>query len=413
MIKAGSLLYAVLISLILALICSAFIAAHFLQDIAERKYEIKNQLTADAHSAINYYIYASGEAPVDQTFHLYPNSEIESELHVEKWGLLSIVTARARLGSSAEVRSALVGEDLNRDTMPALYLADNSIPLVVCGRTSINGHCFLPKSGFKRGYIEGENTGIAKPVNGKIEVSTSTLPVISVSAISAIDSALGQSLPCCDSTAPDLPAASTRSFDSSMLVYSFIGEIDIDNITLDGKIAIVSSKMIKVGSHASLHDVILRAPYVLVESNFEGNCQIFATDSIHIQRGVSLSYPSMVCMRSDENTISKPRVQIDEHAKVAGAVLLIKAYDPINKTINLSVSRRAMITGLVYCDGIADMQGNVIGSLVCINVAAQTNTGFYLNYLLNSTISSRAMPDHMAAVSLGTATPIRRLIKWL
>jgi hypothetical protein len=109
---------------------------------------------------------------------LYDGVQDSVDIRIDHWGVLDLVYANAFIGNRNISKTALVGDAINNVTCPALYLADNNTPLLLCGKTIIHGDCFLPKTGVKRAFIEGQNFLGTKLIDGKISTAASALPPI-------------------------------------------------------------------------------------------------------------------------------------------------------------------------------------------------------------------------------------------
>jgi hypothetical protein len=170
---------------------------------------------------------------------------------------------------------------------------------------------------------------------------------------------------------------------------------------------------VRISSSASISDILIFAPKIIVENNFEGSCQLFASDSIYIGKKVNLKYPSVVSTISSDKGNKYPKIVVDEETRIGGLVLMEAGYDPINKVVNLNLGKKSIIIGVVYCNGIVNMNGAVIGSLYCQKFLLKTASGTYENHLLNSTIDIIGMPERFALRSFSREKSDRRVIKWL
>ena len=184
MIKAGSLIYAIIIALIIAIASSSFLLFQYFKIIESENDLLDSKLRLNAISAINYFLVTDNYVcPSDTKISLYNDLADSVSIHIEKWGILDLLTATASSGGKSFSKIALVGDLIDKKNTPVLYLADNNTALSLCGKTIIKGNCSLPKAGVKRAYIEGQNFIGSKLVDGDISLSNPSLPPIDINLL--------------------------------------------------------------------------------------------------------------------------------------------------------------------------------------------------------------------------------------
>ena len=107
-----------------------------------------------------------------------------------------------------------------------------------------------------------------------------------------------------------------------------LNQEELSNIEISGKYIIKSDRTIRITKSAKLEDVIIQSPRVIIESGFKGSIQIFATESVHLEKDVLLSYPSFIAVET--NTIKENTgIVISRGSRVLGGLSLLS-----NQTIN-------------------------------------------------------------------------------
>ena len=104
---------------------------------------------------------------------------------------------------------------------------------------------------------------------------------------------------------------------------------------------------------------------------------------------------------------------IGEGSTVSGLVLMDGGFDPIGKRINLFLSPRSMVTGIVYCNGIVNMNGSIAGSIYCNLFILKTPSAIYENNLLNSVIDISKLPVNFSIKNFLKTKTQSRVIKWV
>ena len=413
MIRASSLIYAIVIALVLAILSSSVILFQYFKVIESENDLLDSQLRLNVISAINYVLVTNDyTVPSDNRIRLYGVANDSVYIHIEKWGILDLLTTIASSGGHSFSKTALTGELFDKKNNPALYLADNNSPLALCGKTVIKGNCSLPKSGVKRAYIEGQNFIGNQLIDGTTTVSSSALPPIDKNFLDFVDK-ITNYIPSESDSIISFPSV-TNAFcpfaDQNHVIFSSEA-LRLSSCHYEGKIIIVSKKEIEITNNSALKDVIICAPKIVVDDDFTGSLQAYASDSIYIGKNVKLNYPSSISTISDNRT-KHPSIIIDEGSSLAGTIIMNDGFDPINKSINLSLEKNTLVTGTVYCNGIVNMKGSIIGSIYCDLFMLKTPSAVYENNMLNSTIDISKVPDGFSMKNFLNAKSQRRIIKW-
>jgi hypothetical protein len=152
---------------------------------------------------------------------------------------------------------------------------------------------------------------------------------------------------------------------------------------------------------------------IIIASGFKGKIQLFATDSIIIQKNVTLEYPSSLVAAGIEKSYS--RIQIAEGSKIDGTVV---AYADIaaNGNVTVKLDKESEIYGTVYCAGKFEHLGKVFGSVYCDYFFLQTNQGYYENHILDAWIDPIALEPKFSTGTIFNADSLKlinNIISWL
>jgi hypothetical protein len=167
----------------------------------------------------------------------------------------------------------------------------------------------------------------------------------------------------------------------------------------------LAGRDLTIDGFQDLSDTVLVARKVRIEKGFTGPVQVFALDSIIVEAGVTLEYPS--------GLFSEKHVSIGDGSAVNGYVVVIPpegSDEPDIMQANYKQSRLARVRGMIYIDGIAQIQGIVSGTAFLDRAIYYSPQGYYENMLYDLTILENR---EMAWPLLLDGVPQREEVKWL
>lgn len=420
MIKASSLFYAIVISLIIAIVSSSLILFAYLSRIEFDNFEMNQRIQLNADSGLNLLLSQQSLIEVNQekTLDLYNKGDDSVFLSRKSWGAYEIVMSRAVFKKIEAIRIAQIGYYPDSADLYSLYVTDNDKPLALCGKTQIKGTAFISKAGLKRAYIEGQSFVGDALIDGQIRQSKTTLPEFNKDLIGNIQLIFSQkTITENDSVIiieKDLSGDSlSNSFKNRTLVLTSPNSIRISDGIYEGNIAIVSDKQITVSATAVLKDVIIAAPRIIFEKEFKGNLQAFASDSIIVEKDVSLYYPSVLAIVKGNKLPDISAIVLSENDTIMGNVFAYKSdSDPLKQVI-IRMSDKSVIIGQVYSNGYMDVKGEVKGSIMCDKIILNTPSSVYENHLLNAVIDLPALSRHYVGINLVEESNVKKVVKWL
>lgn len=108
----------------------------------------------------------------------------------------------------------------------------------------------------------------------------------------------------------------------------------------------------------SIPDRLVAARYVYVDSTFNSSVQIFATDSVTVDSGACLQYPSGIYGYSETCSV---KVKCD--SRIDGYVIMPSKSAQVCDSISYVQESGSVVRGLIYIDGKAQVSGVVSGTL--------------------------------------------------
>jgi hypothetical protein len=417
MIKAGALYYAIFISFIVALLGGFFIMNVWMHHASTLNILTAERLERNVNSGIllaqEYPLLVSvnGKEDID----LFDDGNDNVSLTKTQWGGYCLMQAVAKSRLQQKSIIVLLGKDIFVNEKYALYLADKEQALSISGNTIIKGDCYLPKLGLRKAYIEGTSFRGKDLIVGKINNSASQLPSINDFMVKSTQDYLNQNFSSSDSLVDIsiLLKSNTlhNSFYEKTLVLNSKHWITLSNKSMDGNIRIISSKGVTIKSSFKANDIIIYAPRIEVEKGFTGNLQLFANDTIMINDGVSLLFPSVAAILSSPN--SKAFISIGKGSEILGDVLLSVSGNYRNSRAECIVNEDAIITGRIYCGGKLGLKGSVHGTIYTNGFVLRTKGSIYENHLLNATINFSALPAFYCGSLMSEKVERYKIVKCL
>lgn len=415
-VRAGSLIYALCITLILSILSGSLILLAFnTRTLIERNFIAEKQLT-NVSSALNYYLTNasdwdnSGSIELD----LFKKGADSVEITKKRWGLFDVVNCRAHQGATKAEGAFMVGLKRPAD-LTALYLSDQNKPLAVCGRTLIKGKTFLPLQGIKRAYIEGQNFMGSQLVKGLTKVSGPTVPELEKE--NELSAFIRRQFNDTDSILSIEELKTNKvlvnSFNHRTIILLSTADVDLDNYTLKGNVIIKCAGTVTIKPSSVLQDILIFGKAIEFKKGFAGNLQAFAEDSITVGEEVKLNYPSSVCILATKKAEANSRLTLLRNSLVKGNVVNFNAADIQSKYINIKMDEGVKVTGLVYTPGYMDFKGDVTGSLYCGGFILRTPSAVYENHLLNAVVNAAELPDYYVGRFIGTTSERKAIIKKL
>jgi hypothetical protein len=411
MLKASTLLYSVIISLVIALITGSMLLFSGLSSKIFRHSMSQQELERNARSGLQLLlsgqeILKTGE---EKIIDLYKEGNDSVFLSRKYWGAFEILLSKAVSHGQEDIVAGMAGYSADSSKNYSLYIADLDKPVSVCGNTIIKGTAFLPKPGIKRAYIEGQNYTGSSLVYGSIRQSEKTLPEFNRVIPEQIKNLHEQTE---HSILIDSPEGQlSNSFLSPLKVIFSASAITLSD-SLTGHIAVISKHMVTIEPGAYLRDIVIYAPKIKIRKGFKGNLQLFASDSIIVENEVSFNYPSVLGIVNE--TSAAAGIQLGENDTVCGSIFITDNNLKQKQQVpGISIPALSVIYGTVYSDGYADIKGKIFGSVMCNNIVLRTSSSIYENHLLNAVIDRTLLSSHFIGINFLENSGSNKIVKWL
>ncbi len=296
-------------------------------------YHEKKQLREDLKSALVLYCADSTLCEVNDS------SEVDLfachdkvKVSVERCGLYE----RVRLSNDyPDEYHVLVGRKYESDSKAAFWLCGRNRALSLAGDARIEGLVYMPLNGIN--YTEVNTiyyTGERIPEE-RLRISSNELP--------PVDSA----------------------------PFEYARDLCMQN---DKKKELSSS----------VRDTIICGSVVKIRKGFRGNLQVFASDSVIVEDGAILEYPSGIYVDSGER---RPYVLLKNGSSVSGYIIVTsRNSDSQLRHPSYVHESGATLNGLLYVDGSCNIEGDIIGAAYVKDCYYYSNGNVYAGTLYDAKV---------------------------
>lgn len=368
-----------------------------------------------------FNILLSNKSPVllesSQLLDLYNEGTNTVLLERFQWGILEYIGASIPDSIIKYSKYALIANTIDNDQQ--FYLVDNNSPLSLAGQTELYGNFFLPKKGVERAYLANSPYTGTELVYGTTSQSETQMPPMSLDYQNKIKNIYTKE----NSNKDSLVNGFILSYGDS-IAHSFVKKTIVINsndgilipaMSLTGNIKIISQKEIFISSGAQLDGIILIAPYIEIEQEFEGNCQIFATDSLKIGDNVQMDYLSAITIfQKTESKMPNAKIKIGENFVFSGVLIGFQELYDYKNPIQVLFSINSDFKGSLYCNGDVQLKGKFIGNLIINRLKLEKPGSTYINHLEEASINKDLLSKNYALIGVSESEfTSKKVISWL
>lgn len=357
------------------------------------------QARADVESAaLLYRLHPDERALTAAGGYLLYDSLPQSRIFVrrEPWGLyelLHIATADSLVASSR-----IVGAE--PDSARTLFYADSRTAVTLAGNTCLQGELRMPQNGIAYGRV-GSDFYRGEPIpQTMVKRASVRMPQPNAATVLRIQSlmegihSVGRQI---------LPDTLVTMFcrDSTVVLYSdtpYVG-----NRTLQGRILLYGDSL-HIDSTASIRHLLIVARKIVVGAGAHVAAQLFARDTVILEPRAVLEYPSGIHVEG--------YAELGEHAEVNGYVIVRDTVSRKKLSPSFRQARTARLRGMLYVDGVAQLQGIVAGRTIIKKAVYFSPQGYYKEMLYDFTLLRNPVTAHPLWLA-GSDTLHRKEALWV
>ncbi|MEN0005199.1 MAG: hypothetical protein AAF798_13690 [Bacteroidota bacterium] len=403
-LQASALFYALLMATLIAVLSVGLIAlAQHFQALQQQQLR-QLELVRNIYSGMAFW----GQDEIDEI-------QLEEEqLFVAKqaWGLFQIGRVKAEqtfsFGTRSLQKAAILGEKVDKSSYTALYVQDNRKPVVLCGNTRIKGDVYRPKSGIKKGAVDGQAFSGTQLFIGKDRISENRMPALDTVLIEQLLALQKQKA---NQKLTDLAQELEHSFQEPLLVVQQ-KHLRLRKRALKGHILLLATDSITVEASAQLEDVILLAPFIRLKSGLKGSFQAYATEQMVVEERAILSYPSCIGLIKHRADQRQGYLELQSGVRIGGQVF--SCLLPTSRGFPvIRIEANSMVEGSIFSDGPLQMEGKVHGNLYTRNFVLRKGGRNYYNYILNTVIDRTQLSKAYTGPFLKDRKAEYGIVKWV
>lgn len=395
-LPAGALLYTVSICMLVALMLSGMLLLFSYARLDQDTVYFQELAIDNLESGKNLVLY--GPQPGFGTFtgSLFASPRDSYHVEVAPWGVYGLLRAKGSHGPASARAAFLFGARPKEVFSGSLYLEDRSRPLMLAGKTYLEGRVYLPEQGVKAGFV-GRSPYMGKQlVHGSRALSRAHEKGLAYvqctdagERLERVRSGIfggGWALRYGDSLHGD--------WAGPVLELQSPYPIDLRGIGLSGHV-IVTAPFVTVGPHTRLQDVLVFAKGIRIEKGYQGRGQFFASDSLVVAEDCRFDYPSALVLSCPA---PHGHLVLGTGSQVEGLFLSDAAFSqPGAKTeCPTTIESEAEVIGNCVVADQFDLKGTVTGHAMVGKFSLRTSAAVYENHLLDATIQSEGRSKRYA-----------------
>ena len=293
-----------------------------------REYHRNRQRMIDLESALVVYSYDSGIFSGADTAVLKAHSGSGDDVSLVRkdWGLYECVSAHDGYGNSV---TRLYGKVTESPEAAAFWICDRNRALTLAAGAGIYGTAYIPPNGVN---YSGDIQDMHLIPDGMARVSLPEMPPLDSSYHVRFRRMFGV----CTET------------------------VQGDSVFMLDRMSVLHGDEVCISGESVIHDAVICARKVTVRDGFRGSMQIFCTDSVCLEPGVRLEWPSGICVASESGF---PNVVLGDGCRIDGYVVVTGAGPDYELIFPGYVQRQgAVLNGLLYADCSCEIEGDIAGA---------------------------------------------------
>lgn len=399
-LKAGALVYVIVLSLIIISLLGLIIMRSFYLSTDINLLLEKDKIHDNINSVVNILDEDSSLLNFEDEQQVFDSSSVNVLLKKKHWGLLNVIQISARASCYKDSVIFLSAACRAKEDKTALWISDKGNYISISGYTYLKGNCFIPRLGMRKTYVEKQSYSRNIMIDGEVLRSKAQLKALSKNIEGRFYSAIerkGSEIILIDSL--------DNSFTKESLVLYSVNTIDLSGKYIKGNVKIISDEAIRLDSTSFIDNCLICAPNIIIESGFKGRLQAFASNKILVGEGVSLEYPSYLFLKSNNR---RADIYLGKDALIKGGVLM-----QANKKSLFTSEKGSFLEGQVYIYAKASLQGKIYGNAYIDKLVYDSRWSKYEDILFNTLIDRSLLNDDKPCLNLFSEEKKQILLEWL
>lgn len=400
-LKSYALVFTISICLIISLLClAALMLLEFNLYIYDNTYLIEKN-SKNFRDGINWALKNIEKLRPEEIFHIIISDSEKIDLKLTDHGVFRVISVCSILKKDTISRSFIVGYRSSKDK-PTIFIPKKDNRLSLIGKNEFCGRLTIPKGQFKIESLPNVLNSNLDYNCAKVFTSTTELPQI-LNWFNLQNSLNKKGVKNLSYRAKKMH----QSFIDSTMKFKINEPLVFDSkIDFYGNVIIESNSTVVINNGSKLENVVIFAPYIRVESGFEGSLQLFATDSIVISANVKMNYPSALLLTNSRSSIH-PKIFIGEHSSLEGILYC----DQRNAVI--IGEKGSKMLGTLYNMGKTNIETQIEGSLFAESLIRNYRGVAYKDFFIDNVINSIDLNEHFLECEQFFGTERPNILKWV
>jgi len=312
----------------------------------------------------------------------FKNSFNDDSIKVQRipWGAYLIISAETKNRHNTISRSGMFGTTMSSDT--GLVTSDKGRPIGLSGTIIFKANCYLPSSGIKPAFIEGQSYSGNGSLNQFIKKSPNENVIPDNNFVKRIHDQQTNILGNNDSLITSYNSVVNRPFYKKTVVIEPTGN-KISNLKCQNNIKIISNGELLFDSTCHFENVLIIARKVKFKEGFKGAVHVIAQDSIITEKNTEFLFPSsFVLAPNSEKGSSLMCIQIGELCVFNGGIIAISDQLSESKKVFIKLSSTCEVNGFIYSSDYLHVEGKLNCNIYCNTLLLKTPSAVYENHIL-------------------------------
>lgn len=260
------------------------------------------------------------------------------------------------------------------DAANTLWYVDRRSAVTLAGQTALQGMLRMPQNGLAYGRVGPDFYRGAEVARTAILQAGGTILPPDADAESRLTALFAAAPQMSDEVLPD--SLQWPFLRDSAVVFR-LGDAEVGGCSLRGRIVLYGGEL-RIDSTCRMEHLLICARKITVGSGARITAQLFARDTAVIEPRAVLEYPSGV--------YAQQYAGLGDRAEVNGYVIVRDTVARRKVTANYRQSRTARLRGLLWVDGVAQVQGIVSGRAVLNQAVYFSPQGYYKDMLYDVSV---------------------------
>jgi len=378
-LKGGALYIAMMVGIVISLLLAMFILLARYNHGRVTEFGQNSQLQCNLKSALQMARSSYFTENRNGTWIKNGSNDDSIKIIRKYWGAYLLINAETKNRHLALSHTGLYGSAMSADT--GLVTTDNGRPISVSGSVIFKANCYLPASGIKPAFIEGQSYIGNAQISSYVKKSALQIPQIEEAFVKGIKQQQMEMIGVQDSLVYNVSGTVSNSFKYKTIVIEV--SKNLLHLHLKNNIKLISGNEINIDSSCHFENILIIAKKVRFKKGFKGSVHVIASDSIITEKETVFEFPSSFVVRSiDKYTKTLKCIIMGEKSIFNGGMIAFSESQTNTTDVFIKLHATGEVNGSVYSSGYLHMEGILHANIICNRLLLKTPSAVYENHIL-------------------------------